>query len=32
MGISINVPASKPDYSSLFSSIGSAAGSAASSL
>ncbi len=31
MGISINVPASKPDYSSLFSSIGSAAGSAASS-
>lgn len=31
MGISINVPASKPDYSSLFSSIGSAAGNAASS-
>lgn len=31
MGISINVPATKPDYSSLFSSIGSAAGNAASS-
>lgn len=31
MGISINVPASKPDYSSLFSSVGSAAGNAASS-
>jgi len=31
MGISINVPAMKPDYSSLFSSIGSAAGNAASS-
>lgn len=28
MGISINVPASQPDYSSLFSSVGSAAGSA----
>ena len=31
MGISINVPAFKQDYSSLFSSIGSAAGNAASS-
>ncbi|MDE7222530.1 MAG: hypothetical protein K2O34_01960 [Acetatifactor sp.] len=31
MGISINVPTTKPDYSSLFSSIGSAAGNAASS-
>lgn len=31
MGISINVPATKSDYSSLFSSIGSAAGNAASS-
>lgn len=31
MGISINVPALKQDYSSLFSSIGSAAGNAASS-
>lgn len=31
MGISINVPTMKSDYSSLFSSIGSAAGSAASS-
>lgn len=31
MGISINVPAMKQDYSSLFSSVGSAAGNAASS-
>ncbi len=31
MGISINVPTVKQDYSSLFSSIGSAAGNAASS-
>ncbi|MDE5894329.1 MAG: hypothetical protein K2H45_15555 [Acetatifactor sp.] len=31
MGISINVPNTKQDYSSLFSSIGSAAGNAASS-
>ena len=31
MGISINVPTMKSDYSSLFSSLGSSAGSAASS-
>lgn len=31
MGISINVPTTKSDYSSLFSSLGSSAGSAASS-